>query len=124
MTPWTERPQQSHFVKVATFGHLIEGRVVAAKLRSEGIDTRLHSEALGPYPMTVGRLAKVEIWVPSDRLTEAGEVLLDADVNNALAPADADLPNRQGTPVEIRMVALAVGLVLVLLWVVRFASIF
>jgi hypothetical protein len=119
-----ERPQQSHFVKVATFGDLIEGRVVAAKLRSEGIDTRLHSEALGPYPMTVGRLAEVEIGVPSDRLTEAGEVLLDADVNNALAPADADLPNRQATPVAIRMVALAVGLVLVLLWVIRCATIF
>ena len=116
-------PDHGRYVKLATVGDLIEGRVLAARLQSEGIEARLHSEALGPYPMTVGRLAEVEIWVVSDRIEEAGEVLLDAEVNSALAPADEELPERAGTPPELRMVALAVALVLVLLWIVRFAKV-
>ena len=104
-------------------GDLTEGRVLAARLRSEGIEARLHSESLGPYPVTVGRLAEVEIWVTSDRIEEAGEVLLDAEVNAAIAPVEQDLPGRDGFPREVRFLALAVGLVLVLLWIVRFARI-
>lgn len=118
-----EPAAHAHYVKLATVGDLTEGRVLAARLQSEGIDSRLHSEALGPYPMTVGRLAEVEIWVLSDRYEEAGEVLLDAEVNSALAPANTELPERIGTPPEVRVIAVAVALVLVLLWIVRFAKV-
>ena len=117
------RADNARFVKVTTVGDLTEGRVLAARLRAEGIDVRVHSEALGPYPVTVGQLAETQLWVLSGDLEDAGRVLLDAEVNSAIAPADADALVRRGTPIEIRVVALAVGLVLVLLWIVRFARV-
>lgn len=113
----------ARFVRVATVGDLLEARVLEARLRAEGIDVRIHSEALGPYPVTVGRLAEAELWVLSDRVEEASRILLDAEVNTALAPADPDAAQRLGMPVEMRMVALVVVLVLVALWFVRLARV-
>lgn len=116
--------EASRYVRVATVGDLMEGRILAARLRSEGIDVRVHSEALGPYPVTVGRLAEAELWVTSDRLEDAGRILLDAEVNSAIAPADPDAEPRRATPIEFRLIALAVGLVLTLLWIVRLVRVF
>ena len=82
------RADNARFVKVATVGDLTEGRVLAARLRAEGIDVRVHSEALGPYPVTVGQLAETQLWVLSGDLEDAGRVSLDAEVNSAIAPAD------------------------------------
>ena len=114
----------ARFVRVTTVGDLTEGRVLAARLRSEGIDVRLHSEALGPYPVTVGHLAEAELWVTSDRLEEAGRILLDAEVNTAIAPAEPDTRPRGGMPIEFRLIALGVGLMLALLWIVRLVRVF
>lgn len=111
----------ARYVRIATVGDLTEARVLAARLTAEGIDVRVHSEALGPYPVTVGGLAEAELWVLSDRVEDAGQILLDAEVNTALAPAERDDSASRGLPLEVRLVALTVGLVLVLLWVVRFA---
>lgn len=118
-----EPTAHARYVKFATVGDMAEARVLAARLDSEGIGARLHGEALGPYPMTVGRLAEVEIWVVSDRLEEAGRVLLDAEVNAAMAPADSEIPQRDSTPPEFRVIAVAVALVLVMIWIVRFARV-
>jgi hypothetical protein len=112
------------YVRVATVGDLTEGRILAARLRSEGIDVRIHSEALGPYPVTVGSLAEAELWVTSDRLEDAGRILLDAEVNTAIAPADPDAEPRRAMPIEFRLIALGVGLVLTLLWIVRLVRVF
>ena len=112
----------ARYVRITTVGDLIEARVLAARLHSEGIDVRIHSEALGPYPMTVGQFAEAELWVLSDRVEDANQILLDAEVKSALAPAENDDSFRRGMPFEVRAIAVTVGLVLILLWVVRFAG--
>ena len=119
----TER-NSARYILVATVGDLTEARVLAARLRSEGIEVRVHSEANGPYPVTVGQLAEAEIWVLSDRAEEASHVLLDAEVNTALAPAEPELSRSDGVRVETRLIAVATALVLILLWIVRFARVF
>lgn len=111
----------ARYVRIATVGDLTEARVLAARLNAEGIDVRVHSEALGPYPVTVGGLAEAELWVLSDRVEDAGQILLDAEVNTALAPAERDGATSRGLPLEVRLMALAVGIMLVVLWIVRFA---
>ena len=112
----------ARYMRIATVGDLVEARVLAARLDFEGIDVRIHSEALGPYPVTVGGLAEAQLWVLSDRADEANRILLDAEVNTALAPAQRDGPPTR-LPFEVRVVALSVALVLVLLWIVRFAKV-
>ncbi len=74
--------------------------------------------------MTVGHFAEAELWVLSDRVEEANQVLLDAEVNTALAPADPDVATTTGLPMELRLVALGVAVVLVGLWIVRLARVF
>ena len=112
-----ERP--AHFVKLATIGDLTTARVLAARLEAEGIDVRLHSEALGPYPVTVGRLAEAELWIMEDRMEEAQTIMLDAEVNVALGPAEPSVGERKVMPIEFRLAALALGVVIALLWVLR-----
>ena len=97
--------------------------MLAALLDAEGIDVRVHSESLGPYPVTVGGLAEAELWVLSDRIEEANTILLDADVNSALAPVDRKGAPHEPLPFGIRAIAIAVGLVIVMLWIVRFARV-
>lgn len=117
-----EQPPSARFVHVATVGDLVEGRVIAARLEAEGIEVRLHSPAFGPYPVTVGQMAETEIWVMSDRVRDASEILLDAEVNTALAPVESGI--RPGLPLEIRLVALVVAAVVGTLWVLRVIRMF
>jgi len=49
--------------------------MLAALLRSEGIAVRMHGESFGPYPVGVGSLAEVEVWVANDRLNDARVIL-------------------------------------------------
>ncbi len=113
-----------HFVRATTVGDLVAGQVLAARLRAEGIEVRLHSEALGPYPTTVGRLAETELWVPQDRLEEAAQILLDSEVRNALAPAEPDCEPRLPPPLELRIMAAVIGTILLVLWVLRIVRVF
>ena len=119
-----EQPPAARFVHVATVGDLVEGRVLAARLDAEGIEVRVHSPALGPYPVTVGQMAETQIWVLSDRVQEASEILLDAEVNVALAPVDTPHGPKPSLPVEIRIIALVVAVVVGALWVLRVIRMF
>jgi hypothetical protein len=56
-------------------GDPAEANILAAMLRSEGIPVRLHGESFGPYPVAIGELAEVEIWVGADHMTAARTVL-------------------------------------------------
>ncbi|MGD2051540.1 MAG: DUF2007 domain-containing protein [Acidimicrobiia bacterium] len=114
----------ARFVRATTVGDLVSGQVLAARLRSEGIEVRLHSEALGPYPTTVGGLAATELWVPQDRLEEAAQILLDSEVRNALAPAEPEREPRLPPPLETRVVAAVVGVILLVLWLLRIVRVF
>ena len=112
----------ARFVHIATAGDLVEGRVLAARLEAEGIEVRLHSQSFGPYPVTVGQMAETEIWVLSDRVEEASTILLDAEVNTALAPVESE--GAPSLPLEFRIIALAVAVIVATLWVLRVIRMF
>ncbi len=60
--------------------------LVAAHLQSEGIDAQLRGAVDGPYLLTIGELARVDVFVPEDQLNDAQLVLLATEVEEALAP--------------------------------------
>ncbi len=59
--------------------------VLRAKLQAEGIDAELRGSVDGPYVLTVGDLARVEVYVPEDQMDDAKLVLLAGEVDAALA---------------------------------------
>ncbi|MCP3974895.1 MAG: DUF2007 domain-containing protein [bacterium] len=117
MIQWAT-PQPGRFVKVATVGDITAGNVLAARLRSEGIEVRVHSQAFGPYPMTVGDFAEAELWVLTDRVEDASAILLDAEVNDAIASADPDIDHMMsGRPMDLQIISLVLGAIMVGLFV-------
>jgi Putative prokaryotic signal transducing protein len=111
----------ARFVPLTRVGDVGRARVLAALLQAEGIEVRLHSEAFGPYPVTVGELAQTELWVPDDRIGEASAVLLDADVNDAIGAVDSE----RGLPiVELRIVAGVLIALIALAVVLRLMRVF
>jgi hypothetical protein len=70
-------PNVGHYEPLGIVGDPAEANLLAARLRSHGIAVRLHGESFGPYPIGVGGLAQVELWVDSDRFDEAREIFAD-----------------------------------------------
>jgi hypothetical protein len=73
-----------------TFG----AHVLAARLVDEGFDVELRGPGTGgPYGqgLTIGDMARVDVYVPDDQLDEASYVLLVTEVDNVL---DDDPPRR------------------------------
>ena len=116
--------EPARFVPLTRVGDITAARVLAARLQSEGIEVRLHSQSFGPYPVTVGQMAETELWVLSDRVDEASEILLDAEVKDAIYTAEPGTETRVGLPLEFRLVAVALGAVLFILGALRFARIY
>lgn len=115
--------EPARFVPLTRVGDMTSARVLAARLQAEGIEVRMHSQAFGPYPVTVGEMAETELWVLSDRVAQASEVLLDAEVNDAIYVVDRQT-DRAGMPIEFRLFALAMGIVLFVLVALRFARVY
>ena len=67
--------------------------VLAARLADEGFDVELRGPGTGTYGqgLTIGDMARVDLYVPDDQLDEASYVLLVTEVDNAL---DDDEPPR------------------------------
>jgi hypothetical protein len=64
-------------------------QVLAARLESEGIDAQLRGALTNPYGLTVGDMARVDVFVPEDQLDDAKYVLLADEVDATLtAPSD------------------------------------
>ncbi len=59
-------------------------RICVAVLGSEGIEARVHGESLGPYRMTVGRMAVIQIWVPANTVELARKVMVEAEIEHVL----------------------------------------
>jgi hypothetical protein len=55
--------------------------VLAARLSDEGFDVELRGALDGPYGVTVGELARVDVYVPDDQIQEASLVLLVSEVD-------------------------------------------
>jgi hypothetical protein len=100
------------FVRLATVGDVATARICAALLETEGIDVRLHGEALGPYPMTIGRFAETELWVPESRVVDGRRIMLEAEVDAVLGAAEA--PEEPAAHAWVYWVAgLSIGAVIV-----------
>jgi hypothetical protein len=67
-------------------------RVVAARLESEGFDVELRGALDGPYAVTVGELARVDVFVPSEQAYDASFVLLVDEVDEVDEILDDDRP--------------------------------
>jgi hypothetical protein len=64
-------------------------RVLAARLRAEGIDARLGGSIDGTYGVTVGDLARVDVYVPDAQVDEARYVLLVDEIDASMgAPTE------------------------------------
>jgi hypothetical protein len=72
-------------------------RVLEARLHSEGIDVELRGALDGPYVLTVGDMARVDVFVRADQMDDARLVLLVDEVDAALAA-----PREWGGPVRTR----------------------
>jgi len=59
--------------------------VLAARLQSEGIDVALRGAVGGPYGLTAGDMARVDLYVPEDQVDDATLVLLASEVDDAMA---------------------------------------
>jgi hypothetical protein len=59
--------------------------VLNARLHSEGIDAELRGSIDGPYALTVGEMARVDVYVPADQMDDAQLVLLAGEVDAVLA---------------------------------------
>jgi len=66
--------------------------VLAARLLDEGFDVELRGALDGPYGLTVGDLARVDVYVPGDQLEEASMVLLVTEVDEVDDQFDDDRP--------------------------------
>ncbi len=62
----------------------VRAHVLAARLRSEGIDCVLRG-ADSPYGLTVGAMARVDVYVPEDQMEDAQLVMLVGEVDATLA---------------------------------------
>lgn len=86
--------------------------LLAARLTSEGIDVELRGAISGPYGLTVGDLARIDLYVPDDQMDDARLVLLAAEVDDAMDLPDPDRVAAPGaTWTWVAAVVLLVGAV-------------
>ncbi len=97
---------------LADVGDLVSARVCVAVLGSDGIEARLHGESLGPYPVTVGRMAVTQIWVPESAVERAKVLMLEAEIEHALGAEvrGGAIADREALP--MKLIALLVAIVL------------
>jgi hypothetical protein len=72
--------QQLTWVSGSFSAHLL-----AARLQSEGIDVQLRGAVDGAYGLTVGAMARVDLYVPEDQLDDARLVMLASEVDAVMA---------------------------------------
>ena len=87
-------------------------RVMAARLENEGFEVQLRGALDSPYGLTMGEMARVDLYVPKEQLDEASLVLLVAEVDEADEILDDDRP-----PARTRSVPV-VGVAALILFVV------
>lgn len=68
--------------------------MLAARLLDEGFDVELRGALDGPYGLTVGDLARIDVYVPGDQIEEASMVLLVTEVDEVDERFDDDRPPR------------------------------
>jgi len=113
------------FTLLTRVGDLASANIMAARLRSEGIEARVHSPSLGPYPVTVGDMALAEIWVMEDRIDDASQILLDIETKSVVGFDEDYTPGTPAAqPIEIRTLAAIVAVILSTLFALRLLAVF
>jgi len=69
---------------------VFRANVVAARLGVEGFDVELRGALDAPYGLTVGDLARVDVYVPGDQIEAASLVLLADEVDEVEVRLDDD----------------------------------
>ena len=64
--------------------------VMAARLQDEGLDVELRGAINSPYALTVGDMARVDLYVPEDQLDDANLVLFVSEIDEADEILDDD----------------------------------
>jgi hypothetical protein len=89
-----------------------EARVLAARLYDEGIDAELRGALNSPYGFTVGDLARIDVYVPSDQADDARLVMLQIEVDAATElPEPPSMRSLPTWPFWIVLVAVVVAAV-------------
>ena len=87
-----------------------EARVLAARLYDEGIDAELRGALDSPYGFTVGDMARVDVYVPTEQAQDAQFVLLAIEVDAATELPEPGYRTRPLTwPFWIVLVAVVVA---------------
>jgi hypothetical protein len=86
-------------------------QVMAARLESEGFDVELRGALHSPYALTVGELARVDLYVPDDQIEDASMSLLVGEVDEADEFLDDDRPPIHDPAVPRWWVYAAIGFV-------------
>ena len=97
--------------------------VMAARLVDAGFDVELRGALNSPYWLTVGDMARIDLYVPDDQIDEATMLLLVDEVDEADEILDDDRPpvRRRHVPMSwaaatILFVFLAGPVFLILRW--------
>ena len=88
-------------------------RVMAARLEDEGFDVELRGALDSPYGLTVGEMARVDLYVPAEQFDDASLVLLVDEVDEADEILDDDRPPPAARPRRVTWAAALVLFVLV-----------
>jgi hypothetical protein len=75
-------------------------KVMAARLETCGFDVQLRGPLDSPYAVTVGEMARIDVFVPDDQAEDASLVLLVDEVDEADVILDDDRP-----PIRARRVS-------------------
>ena len=92
------RAQSSGLTRLTSVYGAFSAEVVAARLRSEGFDVHLRGALVGMYGLTMGELARVDVYVPADQVDAASLVLLVDEVDEADEILDDDRRPRSVRP--------------------------
>jgi hypothetical protein len=97
-------------VRLTTVRGSFAARVLEARLASEGIRCELRGSLGGPYPLTVGEGAFVDVYVPDDEIDDARYVLLVDEVDAVFDDdGDGEPPRRVARPGPRWIAALAIA---------------
>lgn len=85
------------WVVVATVTGEINAEIIKGLLEAQGVPVFLSQEGVGRsiYPVTIGRLAEVDILVPASSKAEAARVLKDYQSGNFADEANFEPPENQ-----------------------------
>ena len=87
-------------------------RVMAARLEDEGFDVQLRGALDSPYGLTVGEMARVDVYVPDEQFDEASLVLLVSEVDEADEILDDDRPPRRARSLPLTLAAMFILFIL------------